>query len=538
MRKVMLSIIVMLAVLAGIPATACWYLDPANPAMTAFDNPPERIAPPISSSETVFDPETGTTTTTITYDEGDYKFTRIYTHNVDPETGVETTSYSWVFETYTPEGGMETRTLDETYVFDPATGNTTKNTTEQTSRYNQLKLADGSVVWTTTSGQKTNSETVVEGVRWVDISNGAVPADRSVGWENVETTKQTVTETIVPVLDPETGSPVLDPETGVPMTESVYSDPITETTTTETGQTITLDPENGIIDSTNTTTTVIVINPSTGTSETTTTTEETTTTTDPETGSTETTTETETQNPDGTIVTESSTKNETVTYDEDDAPVVNWWENRTVTEPYDVVRTTVTTSVDPVTGVTTITTTTITEHWDGYGWDTTTETETETIPPAPLLTKINHVPVRYVADPTEPTARVTQKTDAPMNIYVRLRYYGDYTLHCFESPKMMDEDRNPAWSYSWTPARKTLLRVNGKYHSPPLMLFGRGLYPDMNQERNNIFWPGHEEFILSISTSADPLKAWHEMWNCCGGVNCKYGRHVRIKLSNITKPGK
>lgn len=536
MRKVMLSIIVMLAVLAGIPATACWYLDPTNPVMSALNSPPERVVPGVTTSETIINPETGAKTVTEFVDEGDRKYTYVkYTH-IDPVTGVETTSYHNTFETY-EDGRWKKRTCYSSYVFDPATGDTTVSVHDSNDTLGLYTYMDdnGAVrrCYTNSTDVRTKSK-VVEGARYVDPFGG-IPSSLGLYWETVEKTTTTVTETVVPVLDPETGDPVLDPETGEPMTESVYSDPISETTTVETGQTITLDHENGVIDSTNTTTTVVVINPSTGESETTTTTAETTTTTDPETGSTETTTETETQNPDGTTVTESGTKNETVTYDEYDAPIVNWWENRVRTEPYDIVTTNVTTSVDPVTGVTTITTTTVTEHWDGYGWNTTTDTQTQTIPPAPLLTKINHVPVRYITDPTTYSA---PKTDAPMNVFVRARYYGDYTLHCFEANPSIDADGNPQWTYRWMPAKNTMKRVNGKYHSPQLMLFGRGLYPNLSRERSDIFWADYDVLVLSISTSADSLTAWREMMDCCGGVNCKFGRHKRIKLSNVAKPGK
>ena len=73
MRKVMLSIIVMLAVLAGIPATACWYLDPTSPAMTAFSTKPTEIIPPVETEESTVDPETGGEIVTRVVDSGTSK---------------------------------------------------------------------------------------------------------------------------------------------------------------------------------------------------------------------------------------------------------------------------------------------------------------------------------------------------------------------------------------------------------------------------------------------------------------------------------
>ncbi|NMA48119.1 MAG: hypothetical protein GX945_16315 [Lentisphaerae bacterium] len=73
--------------------------------------------------------------------------------------------------------------------------------------------------------------------------------------------------------------------------------------------------------------------------------------------------------------------------------------------------------------------------------------------------------------------------------------------------------------------------------APPLLLFGRRLYPNLTSSKAaGDAWHPDDEFLLIISTDPDSADALNEVNECCNGAGCRY--HLRVKFREGVKPGR
>ena len=71
--------------------------------------------------------------------------------------------------------------------------------------------------------------------------------------------------------------------------------------------------------------------------------------------------------------------------------------------------------------------------------------------------------------------------------------------------------------------------------APPLLLFGRSLYPNLTGSKaDGDAWHPDDEFLLIISTDPDTVDALQEVGECCNGAGCRY--HLRVKFREGVKP--
>lgn len=398
------------------------------------------------------------------------------------------------------------------------------------------------------------------------------------------TTTDEWTKTPVPVIDPVTGEPVIDPETGEPIVEIIISPPAEEVTT-ETSTT-TNDPVTGG----STTETEIITEDEDGNVMETVTETSTTTITDPETGSSATETETVKKDAEGNVtetVTETSTT--TITDPESGNSIT---ETETVKRDAEgniseIVTTTVTVTYYPETQVTVTLTHTETRNAEGTllsqkneRWSSCgicgEEGDWLVCPNADMTCPVCGGNIHGVFDhacagaPEDPTqadpgaepqeegqpdhapapeearfyfARVNQQAitlpvgttytiDLPMSVYVASTTgvapsTTTIYLHC--AP---DEVVSGA---TYAPAVASAVVKPFTPPAPPLLLFGRSLYPNLTGSKaDGDAWHPDDEFLLIISTDPDTVDALQEVGECCNGAGCRY--HLRVKFREGVKP--
>ncbi len=127
----------------------------------------------------------------------------------------------------------------------------------------------------------------------------------------------------------------------------------------------------------------------------------------------------------------------------------------------------------------------------------------------------------------------TYTVDIPMSVYLESTTGanpGNQTIYLHCIPDVVTSGAN------YDPAVTSAELKGFTPPAPELMIFGRSLYPNLQNKKGNGSWHSDDEFMLIITTSEDSGEALNEAENHCNKEGCKY--HLRVKFRQQVKPGR